>query len=169
MVDHAARAANPRHRERRAVRDRRRPRDRRDVGRGRGDALLVWGEFADDGLRSADPARAGVALDALHAAAEQPDSPQTLRLWSTKDDQLFAVIYGDQCAIYVVESATGYGTSAGNPTRNEAFELTDDDAGALTVPWSDCVPWDAARTALMRFAETGELGDRGRRSTAGSR
>jgi hypothetical protein len=124
----------------------------------KGNALLVWGEFADDALAIRTQRELGVALDALHAAAEAPDSPQTLRLWSTKDDQLFAVIYGDQCAIYVIESAAGYGTSAGDPTRTEAFDITDQDVGALTVPWSDCVPWDAARAALLRFAEAGELG-----------
>lgn len=123
-----------------------------------GDPLLVWGEFAEDALSIRSQRELGVALDALHAAGEVPDSPQTLRLWSKKDDQLFAVIYGDQCAIYVVESeASGYGTSAGDPTRTEAFELSDGDVGALTVPWSDCVPFEAARIALMRFAETGEL------------
>jgi hypothetical protein len=124
----------------------------------KGEALLVWGEFADDALAIRTQRELGVALDALHAAAEAPDSPQTVRMWSTKDDQLFAVIYGDQCAIYVVESTAGYGTSAGDPTRTEAFELTNQDVGTLTVPWSDCVPWDAARAALMRFADTGELG-----------
>lgn len=123
----------------------------------KGDPLLVWGEFAEDALAIRSPRELGVALDALHAAGEVPDSPQTLRLWSPKDDQLFAVIYGDQCAIYVIESAAGYGTSAGDPTRTESFELVDGDVGALTVPWSDCVPFDAARVALLHFAETGEL------------
>lgn len=135
--------------------------DREDlVGRTavRGEALIVWGEFADDALRVRTQHELAVALDALHAAAEQPDAPQTLRVWSTTDDQLFAVIYGDQCALYVVESKEGYGTSAGDPTRTEAFELVDQDAGALTVPWSDCVPWELARAALLRFAEAGELG-----------
>jgi hypothetical protein len=124
----------------------------------KGDPLLVWGEFGDDALAIRSQRELGVALDALHAAAEAPDSPQSLRMWSNKDDQLFAVIYGDQCAIYVIESELGYGTSAGDPTRTETFDLVNQDIGALTVPWSDCVPWDAGRTALTRFAETGELG-----------
>jgi hypothetical protein len=133
-------------------------RERAQSRTAKGEALLVWGEFADDALAIRTQRELGVALDALHATAEAPDSPQTLRLWSTKDDQLLAVIYGDQCAIYVIEAAAGYGTSAGDPTRTESFELTDQDAGPLTIPWSDCVPWDVARAALLRFADTGELG-----------
>jgi len=141
--------------------------DREEVGAGdggdgapaaRGEALLVWGEFGDDALRVRTQRELGVALDALKAAAEAPDSPRTLRLWSPSDDQLFAVIYGDQCAIYVIESAHGYGTSTGDPSRPEAFDLVDPDAGPLVVPWSDCVPWTQARGALLGFAENGELG-----------
>jgi hypothetical protein len=123
-----------------------------------GEALLVWGEFGDDALRVRSPRELGVALDALKAAAEVPDAPQSFRLWSTSDDQLFAVVYGDQCAIYVVEGRDGYGTSSGDPTRTEAFGLVDQDAGSITIPWSDCVPWTAAKSALLRFADEGVLG-----------
>ncbi len=65
----------------------------------RGDALIVWGEYAEDSMRIRTPHDLGVALDALHAIAEQPDMPQSFRLWSTADDQLFGVVYGEQAAI----------------------------------------------------------------------
>lgn len=123
-----------------------------------GEPLLVWGEFGDDALRVRSARELGVALDALKAAAEAPDSPRSLRMWSTTDDQVLAVIYGDQAAIYLVEGRDGYGTSTGDPTRTESFEIVDDDAGALVVPWADCVPWAAARAALLQFADDGTLG-----------
>jgi hypothetical protein len=135
--------------------------DREDIAQRtqRGDALIVWGEYADDGMRVRTQRELAIALDALHAAAAEPDAAKSLRLWSTADDQLFAVIYGEQCAIYVVQYRDGYGTSAGDPTRTETFAITDHDAGMLVVPWADCVPWPVARSALLGFAETGELGD----------
>jgi len=134
--------------------------EREDTARAaKGDPLLVWGEYATDALRVRTERELGLALDALYAAAAQPDAAQSLRLWSRLDDQLFAVIYGEQCAIYVVQTSEGdYGTSAGDPTRTEAFEIVDHDVGTLTIPWSDCVPWPTARAGLLTFAETGHLG-----------
>ena len=123
-----------------------------------GEALLVWGEYGDDAMRVRTQRELGVALDALHAMAEAPETPQTLRLWSTADDQLFAVIYGDQCAIYVIDSEHGYGTSAGE-LREESFEVFNADAGTLVIPWADCVAWETAKKALLLFAETGQLGE----------
>jgi hypothetical protein len=134
--------------------------EREDIAQraARGEALIVWGEYAEDAMRIRTPHDLGVALDALHAIAEQPDMPQSFRLWSTADDQLFAVIYGEQAAIYIVEAKEGYGTSAGDPTRTETFEVTDHDVGKMVVLWSDCVSWQIARPALVRFAEHGDLG-----------
>lgn len=123
----------------------------------RGEPLLVWGEYDEDALRVRSLTDLGIALDGLHASANTV--PCAVRLWSAADDQAVAVIHGDDCAIYIVACAEGYGTSVGDPTRQDSFELVDHDAGALVVPWSDCVPWRVARTALIRFAERGELGD----------
>ncbi len=123
----------------------------------RGEPLLIWGEYDEDALRVRSLTELGIALDALHAIAQT--EPCSVRLWSAADDQAVAVINGHECAIYVVESGEGYATTVGDPTRPEAFELVDHDAGALVIPWSDCVPWRVARPALIRFAERGELGD----------
>jgi hypothetical protein len=125
----------------------------------KGDPLIIWGTYPDDAMRVRTERELGIALDALYAAAAQPDAAKSLRLWSRLDDQLFAVIYGEQCAIYVVQTSDGgYGTTAGDHTRTEAFDITDHDVGTLTIPWADCVPWPDARKALIGFAETGELG-----------
>jgi len=124
----------------------------------RGEPLLVWGEYDDDALRARSLTELGLALDALHAIAAT--APCVLRLWSAADDQALAAIDRDDCAIYVVESADGYASSVGDPARDGGFELVDHDAGALAIPWCDCVPWQIARQALLRFAERGELGER---------
>ena len=86
-------------------------------------------------------------------------APFLIRLWSTSDDQLVAVLNGLECAVYVVRSRAGYGTSVGDPTRQQSFELVDHDVGTFVTPWSDCVPWRVARPALLHFVEHGELGD----------
>jgi hypothetical protein len=118
--------------------------------------LLVWGEYREDALRIRSDGDLEVALDALHAIAGV--DPVSLRLWSAADTQVLAVINGHDCALYVV-GEHGYGTSVGDPTRRETFELVDHDVGALAIPWSDCIPWRVARPALLRFAAHGELGD----------
>ncbi|HEY5946819.1 MAG TPA: hypothetical protein VIV40_15055 [Kofleriaceae bacterium] len=123
----------------------------------RGEALLVWGEYDDDALRVRTKSDLAVALDALHWIGVQ--DPCILRLWSTSDDQAVVVLNGFDCAIYVVQSEHGYGRSVGDPTRNDTFQLVDHDVGAIEIPWSDVVPWRVARPALMRFAESGDLGD----------
>jgi hypothetical protein len=123
----------------------------------RGEALLVWGEYDEDALRVRSPGELSIALDGLHAIAMV--EPLALRLWSPMDDQAVAMINGNDCAIYVVRAQHGYGTSTGDPTRHDVFELTDHDLGPVQVPWSACVPWRVARPALLRFAELGEVGD----------
>src|SRR5258706_2301941 len=82
-----------------------------------------------------------------------------IRLWSPSDAQGVTVLNGNDGALYVVQSEAGYGTSVGDPTRQEMFELTDHDVGVVAVPWADFVPWRVVRTALLAFAETGELGE----------
>jgi hypothetical protein len=119
----------------------------------RGEPLIVWGEYPDDALRVRGELELAFALDALQAISTV-GPPSTLRLWSSADDQVFAVIDGDLCALYVVCSSRGYGTSVGDPTRGDSFQ-----AGELAVPWSHCVPWRTARPALLQFATSGELGD----------
>ena len=116
----------------------------------RGLPLVVWGEYRSDALQSADLTP---ALDALHASG-----PRMLRLWSTSDDQLVAIVRGDDCAIYVLESYQGYGTSYGSTTRTDSFELHDHDGRPIVVPFADCVPWSLARAALVQFADGGALG-----------
>ena len=123
----------------------------------RGEPLLVWGEYDEDALRVRSMSDLAVALDALHAIGSI--EPCIARLWSTSDDQVVAALNGQDCAVYVVGSQHGYGTSVGDPTRRDAFELVDDDVGAVAIPWADCVPWRVARPALLRFAEHGDLGD----------
>ncbi len=123
----------------------------------RGDALLVWGEYDDDALRVRTKGDLGLALDALQAIGGH--APCSVRLWSSRDDQAVVVFNGPDCAIYVLASENGYGRSVGDPTRGDAFELHDHDAGTMTIPWADVVPWRVARPALMTFAETGALGD----------
>src|SRR5437868_6067267 len=41
----------------------------------------------------------------------------------------------------------------------ESFQLADHEGHQLTVPWADCVSWDYARRALVRFIEHSDLGD----------
>lgn len=123
----------------------------------RGDALLVWGEYDDDALRVRTKTDLAIALDALQAISML--EPCMVRLWSSNDAQAVVVLNGLDCAIYVVQSEHGYGRTVGDPTRSDAFELVDHDVGAMQVPWADMVPWRVARPALIRFAESGELGD----------
>jgi hypothetical protein len=123
----------------------------------RGEALLVWGEYDEDALRVRTAGDLGVALDALQALGAQ--EPCMVRLWSTSDDQAVVVLAGFDCAIYVVDSAQGYGRTVGDPTRAGGFEIHDHDVGAVTIAWADLVPWRVGRPALVTFAERGELGD----------
>ena len=123
----------------------------------RGEALLVWGEYDDDALRVRTKSDLAIGLDALHALGGQ--DPCVLRLWSTSDDQAVVVFNGLECAIYVVHSEEGYGRSVGDPTREGSFELIDHDVGPIAVAWADLVPWRVARPALIKFAESGALGD----------
>ncbi len=118
--------------------------------------LLVWGAYNDDALTVHTQTDLIAALETLRQYAT--DKPRVVRVWSPYDDQLIAVIWNDVCALYVVESIDGYATSSGDPSRTDAFEVTDHDGKSLTVPWHDCVPWAAAAPALMRFAMQGELG-----------
>jgi len=64
-------------------------------------------------------------------------------------------IWGGRCALYVVESADGYATSMGDSTLNESFAVLDHEGGTLTVPLADCVSWDYARRAMVRWVSTG--------------
>jgi hypothetical protein len=82
-----------------------------------------------------------------------------VRLWSAADEQVIAMLNGAECALYVVRSEHGYGTSIGDPTRSGTFELVDQDLGELSIPWTHCVSWRLARPALIRFAELGEIGE----------
>ena len=122
----------------------------------RGEALLVWGEYDEDALRVRSMSDLAVALDAL--AAIGTIEPCLVRLWSTADDQVVAVLNGQDCALYIVGSQHGYGTSVGDPTRTGTFELVDHDVGSVAIRWADCIPWRIARPALLRFAEHGDLG-----------
>jgi hypothetical protein len=121
-----------------------------------GEPLLVWGEYVDDALSITSDEQFLVAIDGLQTASY--DAPKMLRVWSATDDQCVAVIKGDACALYVVESIDGYGTSIGDRTRTEAFVIDDHEGKPLTVPWADCVPWPTARAALLNFVRQGELG-----------
>ena len=123
----------------------------------RGEALLVWGEYDDDALRIRTLGDLALALDTLQAISVQ--FPLAIRLWNTSDDQVVCVLNGLDCAMYVVGSQHGYGTTVGDPTRTEMFELTDHDIGAMSVRWADFVPWRTGRPALLRFVEYGDLGD----------
>jgi len=122
-----------------------------------GDPLLVWGEYADDALSVSNEDELLSALDTLNRSAQA--RPRMLRLWTAADDQLVAAMSGDQCALYIVESAEGYATSMGNQGRTDSFEVEDHEGRMLTVPWADCVSWDYARRALVRFLEHSDLGD----------
>lgn len=122
-----------------------------------GEPLLIWGEYPEDALRVRSEAELLGALDALHASAA--DKPRMLRLWSAADDQLVAALWGDHCALYIIESPEGYATSTGDQTRNDSFDMKDHEGQRLRVPWADCVSWDYARRALVRFVEHSDLGD----------
>jgi hypothetical protein len=123
----------------------------------RGEPLLVWGEYDEDALRVRSLSDLGVALDALYSIGAI--EPIAARLWSTSDDQVVAVFNGLDVALYIVGSQHGYGTSVGDPTRSDAFDLVDHDIGQISIPWAHCIPWRLARPALLRFAEYGDLGD----------
>jgi hypothetical protein len=122
-----------------------------------GEPLLIWGELADDALHVRNEHELLGALDALHAASL--DHPRMVRLWSAADDQVVAALWGDRCALYVVESADGYATSTGDDSLNASFEVHDHEGKTLTVPYADCVSWDYARRALVHFIEHSDLGD----------
>lgn len=122
-----------------------------------GEPLLVWGEYPDDALRVRSEQELLGALDALHALALE--KPRMLRVWTAADDQLVAALKGDACALYVVESPDGYATSMGDHEMKESFQMVDHEGHVLTVPWADCVSWDYARRALVRFIEHSDLGD----------
>lgn len=122
-----------------------------------GSPLLIWGEYGDDALRTRDERELIIALDHLHAASLD-GIPRVLRMWSTADDQIFVVVHGDWCALYVVESLEGYATSCGDPRRNDSFEVSDHDGRPFLVPWADCIPWERARNAVLHFMARGDLG-----------
>ncbi len=123
----------------------------------RGEPLLVWGEYGDDALRVRTPHALAVALDGLHDASFE--QPCMIRLWAAGDEQVIVVLSGDEVALYLVHGRDGaIGGSAGAATTRDSLELVDHDAGALAIPWADCVTWRVARPALLRFAEHGELG-----------
>lgn len=122
-----------------------------------GEPLLVWGEYPDDALRVPGDGELFVALDLLHAASS--DTPRLVRLWTAADDQLVAALWGDRCALYVVEAPDGYATSVGDQTLAESFLVVDHEGKTLTVPLADCVSWDYARRAFDRFVHHSDLGD----------
>jgi hypothetical protein len=128
-----------------------------ETRRTRGEAILVWGEYDEDALRIRSASDLVVALDALAALGGL--EPCLVRLWSRGDEQAVAVMNAGDCAVYVVQAPRGYGRSVGDPTRDDTFELVDHDVGRTVIPYADCVPWRTARSALARFAESGELGD----------
>lgn len=123
----------------------------------KGEPLLVWGEYDEDALRIRTLGDLGLTLDALQAVSSQ--LPLAIRLWTAHDDQVVCVLNGPDTALYVVASEHGYGTTVGDPTRTESFELQDHDMGTITVRWADFVPWRVARPAIIHFAEHGQLGD----------
>lgn len=117
--------------------------------------LLVWGAYNDDALSVERLDDLVDALDTLHQYAT--DKPRFFRLWSPTDDQLVAAVWGDACAIYVLESLEGYATSSGHAGL-PSFEVMDHDGHPLTVPGADCVFWEVACRGLIRFAAHGDLG-----------
>jgi hypothetical protein len=121
-----------------------------------GHPLMIWGEYGDDALHVHDHRELITALDSLHESATQ--RPRMLRMWTACDDQVVAVVYGELCALYVVESLDGYATSTGDQSRTDSFEALDHDHQPLAVPYADCVPWDRARNALTQFVDQGNLG-----------
>jgi hypothetical protein len=121
-----------------------------------GDPLLVWGEYPDDALLVSSHDDLVAALELLHQATGAV--PRMIRLWSTTDDQLIAVIWRGACALYVIESLDGYATSVGDASRNEIYEARDHDKRSFQVPAADFLSWPVASRALARFAAHGELG-----------
>lgn len=125
----------------------------------KGHPLLIWGEYGDDALLVRDHTELVDALDALHALAQT--SPRMLRMWSAADDQVIAMMWQDDCALYVVESLDGYSTSRGEGERAQrtgSFPIVDHDGRPFSVPYQDCVPWAVARGALLQFIDRGDLG-----------
>lgn len=120
-----------------------------------GHPLMIWGEYGDDALHVRSTGVLIEALDTLHRLAVE--TPRMLRLWSAADDQVAAVLWGDLCALYVVEALDGYATSCGLPSQDR-FEVIDHDGRALEIPVADCVTWDRARNALLNFVDNGNLG-----------
>jgi hypothetical protein len=121
-----------------------------------GEPLLWWGEYREDALQITSTDQYLAAVDSLQTASY--DAARMLRVWTAFEDQCVAVIKGDACALYVIESVDGYGSSLGDPARTDAFEVIDHDGKPLSVPWSDCISWGIARPALMSFLQTGDLG-----------
>ncbi len=121
-----------------------------------GQPLIIWGAYNDDALTIQGLDELNVALETLQLYAL--DKPRVVRMWSASDDQLVAVISGEICALYVLESIDGYATSTGDSERTDSFEVADHDGAVWTVPWADCVAWSIASRALARFAAHGELG-----------
>lgn len=119
--------------------------------------LLVWGQATADALSVRGELELETALDLLHDASIE--SPRFVRLWSAAEDQLVAALWGDRNALYVVESHEGYSTSMGDATLRESFFVADPGGNTLTVPLADCVSWDYARRAMLRFIDHGDLGD----------
>lgn len=121
-----------------------------------GAPLLIWGEYGDDALSPRENAEVLAALDSLHDSAI--DQPLMLRMWSNCDDQLVAVVWGERCALYVLESLAGYATSTGDASQTDAFPAYDHDGKPLVVPFADCVAWPLARGAMLHFLTHGDLG-----------
>jgi hypothetical protein len=129
-----------------------------------GEPLLIWGEYGDDALHVRSEQQLLDALDGLQASST--DSPRLFRMWSATDDQLVAVVRGDDCVLYVVESLDGYATSTGNKARSDAFETLDPDGRPLLVQGCDCISWSLARNALLNFVHRGSLGNEVRTPSA---
>ena len=122
----------------------------------KGYPLLIWGEYGDDALCPRDGEQVVLALDSLHSSAGE--QPRMLRMWTSCDDQLIAVVWGDFCAIYVIESPEGYATSRTDHSTTGVLEVNDHDGKPMSIPFSDCVPWEVAKRALINFVGSGELG-----------
>ncbi|MCX5741152.1 MAG: hypothetical protein NT062_01495 [Proteobacteria bacterium] len=122
----------------------------------RGFPLCVWGEARADAFRIRRPHELTDVLDLFHLIAS--DEPQMIRIWSAGDDQVVAIVWRDDCALYVVESVGGYGSSAGDPARLGGFDAQDHGGSPITVAWADCIDWSVARSALIHFVEHGEVG-----------
>src|SRR6201990_3380432 len=62
-----------------------------------GAPLLIWGAYNDDALLVQSLDDLTIALDTLRLYAL--DKPRIVRMWSSSDDQLVAVLWRDQCAL----------------------------------------------------------------------